>query len=570
MTGSTVTLYVARTADGGVTWTQQALGTETTLLSQPQVAISADGQRAVILAERLESGNPRLRSFTSDNGGASWSASTDVSIASTGFDPMNPQLTLSSDGNQVGAFWTRYASGSIVQAEFASSTNGGVTWSAPIRLNATFSSSSASAPSLAASDDGSVLVAGWAELGGDEPAFVARSTNFGATWGPYTQVTTGSINVSGTAMAASSSGHVMATLIDSYSYTSSASQLTYAVSDDTGATWDDSGVIAAQEETSSELLMNDSGSVITSIWSVYSGSTYTISSRTSRNRGATSDDSVVVSSSASSLADVSAAMSADGSQIMAVWTRNNSSVEVSTSTDRGATWSAPTVLSDLAVAPTVILNADASFALVGWSHSGRVIQAVTAPPPPAPPAPATPADPPRDVSAAPADRGATVSWSAPASSGSFPVSHYLVSSLSGGKTCLTVGLTCEVTGLTNGSAYSFTVKALTGAGWSAASEPSNAVVPRPSAGPSIVITGSREGQRIEVMGSTIGFGMGAILNPWVRLAGQTAYSQGSAEVLVTTEGTFEWGRKTGRKASVYMQTPDGSMRSNTVMIRARS
>ena len=95
------------------------------------------------------------------------------------------------------------------------------------------------------------------------------------------------------------------------------------------------------------------------------------------------------------------------------------------------------------------------------------------------------------------------------------------------------------------------------------------MTPEASSKPSIVVTGSRDGKRIEVSGSTTGFGMGAIVHPWVRLAGQSAYSQGSAEVLVSMVGTFDWGRKTGKKASVNMQTPDGSVRSNTVTIRAR-
>ena len=190
-------------------------------------------------------------------------------------------------------------------------------------------------------------------------------------------------------------------------------------------------------------------------------------------------------------------------------------------------------------------------------------------PPPPPPPPPVPSSEPLSVVATAGDRSAEVAWSAPASSGSFPVSHYQVTSTPSGRTCLVAApaLTCEVVGLVNGTAYTFRVEALTGAGWSMSSQPSNAIVPRASAGPSIVITGSRDGKRIEVNGSTTGFGMGAILNPWVRLAGQSAYAQGSAQVLVSMDGTFSWIRTTGKKASVYMQTPDESVRSNTVTIR---
>ena len=255
--------------------------------------------------------------------------------------------------------------------------------------------------------------------------------------------------------------------------------------------------------------------------------------------------------------------------------------------DTGATWATPAQMQDIATYQAISwnignvwipyatwlictgVNSDYPFLASQYTSDPGCSSGPGPSPEPTPePAPEL-ATAPRVVVAEAGDRSAVVSWSVPASSGSFPVSHYLATSAPGAHTCLVVvpALTCEVGGLSNGTAYTFTVKALTGAGWSAASEPSNAVVPRPSAGPSIVITGSRDGNRIEVTGMTYGFGIGAILNPWVRLAGQTAYSQGSAQVLVSMDGTFAWGRTTGKKVSVYMQTPDGSVRSNTVTIR---
>jgi hypothetical protein len=187
---------------------------------------------------------------------------------------------------------------------------------------------------------------------------------------------------------------------------------------------------------------------------------------------------------------------------------------------------------------------------------------------PIPPAPATA---PQDVSAVPGDGSGDVSWSAPLSSGSYPVSHYLATSTPGAHTCLVAApaLTCEVMGLSNGTAYTFTVKALTGAGWSAASSPSNAVVPRAPAKPTIVITGSRDGDRIAVSGTTTGFGMGGELKPWIRPAGKAAFTQGVANILVGVDGTFEWGRRAGKQVSVYVQTPDGSVRSNTLTLPVR-
>jgi hypothetical protein len=103
---------------------------------------------------------------------------------------------------------------------------------------------------------------------------------------------------------------------------------------------------------------------------------------------------------------------------------------------------------------------------------------------------------PTGVSAVGGDSSAQVSWTAAAPNGS-PVTGYTITSSPGGVT-QTVGgtvTTATVTGLTNGTSYTFTVKATNAIGTGPASTPSNAVTPagRPQQmpAPKVVVRGSK-------------------------------------------------------------------------------
>ncbi|WP_144437801.1 Ig-like domain-containing protein [Shewanella algae] len=85
---------------------------------------------------------------------------------------------------------------------------------------------------------------------------------------------------------------------------------------------------------------------------------------------------------------------------------------------------------------------------------------------------------PTSVNAVASDASATVSFSAPASTGGAAISSYTVTSSPGGLTASGAGSPLTVTGLSNGTDYSFTVSASNTAGTGPASSPSNTVTPK--------------------------------------------------------------------------------------------
>ena len=193
---------------------------------------------------------------------------------------------------------------------------------------------------------------------------------------------------------------------------------------------------------------------------------------------------------------------------------------------------------------------------------------VTGSPAPLPPrAPGAPSG----VVAVAGDGSASVSWVGPSDSGSFPVSAYEATSSPGGRSCL-VGapaVTCVVSGLVNGTGYTFTVRALNGAGWGGSSAPSDAVTPRALARPTIVITGSRDAgdpRFAVVRGVTTGL-VGERVMPFVRFAGESEFSPGKVTRPVAEDGTFDWQRRTGRRLVLYFA--HGAVVSNTVAIPTR-
>jgi subtilisin family serine protease/fibronectin type 3 domain-containing protein len=93
---------------------------------------------------------------------------------------------------------------------------------------------------------------------------------------------------------------------------------------------------------------------------------------------------------------------------------------------------------------------------------------------PASATPATVPGAPTSLTAAPGNGQASLSWTAPASDGGSPITAYTATAAPGGATCSTIGLGCTVTGLTNGTTYSFTVSATNAVGTGPASSAASA------------------------------------------------------------------------------------------------
>ena len=223
-----------------------------------------------------------------------------------------------------------------------------------------------------------------------------------------------------------------------------------------------------------------------------------------------------------------------------------------------------------AAAGTVQVTFDGpAFNPAGLSSNTLSFVVGSSPAPGPTPTPAVPPAAPTSAASVAGNGEVTVSWQAPTSHGSFPVTNYQVQSTPGSRGCVVpvTATSCRVGGLTNGTAYTFQVRALNGGGWGSWAN-AGTVTPGPGPDPdaSIVITGSRSGSdRVaRVRGETTGL-VGASVQSMLRMSDRVEFAAGASRQ-VDDKGAFTWQRRVKSGVGIEVYFTSGPVRSNTVTI----
>lgn len=465
--------------DGGATWDDTIISTPSCAAkvnsASRGVAVSDDGQ--TITAMWIETcANDNLMVAVSQSGGSSWD---DTIVTTNSSYVANAKLSTASDGNAAAVIWQEPGN-TLDSIRVSSSDDTGLSWDDSTTL--VDDTTVRGGINISMSGDGAAIGAVW--IADDRALRVATTAN------AWQSVTTNPLPYAGDlrealepVLVSSTNGSRMTVSWVARDRTTGDYAPYSSTTANGGTSWTSAPITppADDEIEGLRIAASDLGSTLTAVW--HDVDTGEVRTSTSMNFTATWGAFRSLGQFGGVAGSFpSVATSADGSTSTIAWEYVD--IESVTTTDSGASWSSPQTLSIVGTAgyPAVAASADGESVGVAWTDysAGTMTQfargTVTAPAP-LPPAPAFPPSAPLNVVGAAGPASALVSWAEPMSSGSFPISNYRVVASPSGSSCLTSTLSCTVTGLSDGTAYTFTVLALNGAGWGPASAASNPVVP---------------------------------------------------------------------------------------------
>jgi hypothetical protein len=153
----------------------------------PSVAHLANGSLLLVYRQGHNHYTARdgfIRSTRSSDLGKTWSAPATVIPPAPGIDYRDPSISTSNDGSTLYlTYFKGTASKGAAGSFFRSSTNGGATWSRPVRIDPKLPSSAISAPAVQLAD-GSLVTVHYSKRAGEsrDSVWLSRSRNNGATW----------------------------------------------------------------------------------------------------------------------------------------------------------------------------------------------------------------------------------------------------------------------------------------------------------------------------------------------------------------------------------------------------
>jgi hypothetical protein len=343
----------------------------------PQISVSADGTRATAIWQRGGYGSRAVQtaSATITGNTAQWSSVVDLSTP--GQDSIYPQVALSSDGTRATAMWSQKDGGTwIVRAASATISGNAATWGAPVTLSNPGESSAGGEVALSA--DGTRATSVWLRLSGNviqsASGVIAGTT---ATWGSPVNLSSGSSLGYFDQQVGLSSDGTRATAVWAEGMLGGHIRSASATVTGTAATWGGWVNLATVDTPLDPVLgVSADGTGAVAVWRHYDGSSWRTDSAAATVSGSTG-----TWGSPTFLAALGyqphVALSSDGATATAVWQGSDGSVlgvESATASVTGSSlsWGAAVRLSDAgrtASVPGVAVSADGSQVTAVWSQS---------------------------------------------------------------------------------------------------------------------------------------------------------------------------------------------------------
>jgi hypothetical protein len=184
-------LFFSRSPDGGTTWLLPTTVTNITPAMVPKIVVDSSGTIYVTWHHTTYEQYGHFYLSRSSDGGLTWS--TPIQIQTELYSVYSrPQMcSLLVQGDTLLFAWVGQPQGGSTEVMFTHSTDGGATWSDPVRVDDAVDHTVGVTVDLAIAADG-VIYAAWSDDrlfgGGHELTYVNHSTDGGQSWSPGVRV----------------------------------------------------------------------------------------------------------------------------------------------------------------------------------------------------------------------------------------------------------------------------------------------------------------------------------------------------------------------------------------------